>query len=352
MAAFAVAYFQPIYSISQGRVVGFETLARLDIEGRVLPPAQFLPALDIEASLRLLLTLLKQGIAFLHALEPEPDLYLTINVSPSVLLHPELVEMVRFTLAASECSPDRLLIEIIEDEAIADPKATARAINELKALGIAIALDDVGSGYSSLVHIKELSVDVLKLDQSFSRQLANRPEDLQFVSSMLGLATGLGRKLIVEGVETADILEALTIIGVDYVQGYTIARPMPASAATKWLKTASLQPPSREPTSMLGVYAAHLTIVETCRVLANQPFKLRWHEEAADPHLCTIGKYLDRHCLHDTSYGRAHLRFHQSLAGDAGAWYAAAEDLRRSLLEALHQEPRTATGDELRAGVV
>ena len=92
---------------------------------------------------------------------------------------------------------------------------------------------------------------------------------------------------------------------------------------------------------MLGVYAAHLTIVEACRVLANQPLRLRWHEDAIDPHRCKIGIFFDRHGLHDTDFGQAHKQFHRSLAFDEDsgqAWRAAAEDLRRHLLTVLRRD--------------
>ncbi len=346
-----VAYFQPIYGILEGRTVGFEALARLRADGGLLMPAQFLPTLDAESSLELFHAMLVAGIALLDGLGPAGrDLYVAINVNASLLLHRDFVEIVGFTVACLDGQPDRLVIEILEGEAIADVTAMVQAIGRLKALGFSVALDDVGSAYASLIHIKDLPVDVLKLDQDFSRRLESRPEDLQFISSMLGLARALKRRLIVEGVESEDVLEALTILGVEYVQGYAIARPMDVSAVASWLEGASFPPPHADPSSMLGVYAAHLTIVEACRVLANQPLRLRWHEDAADPHRCKIGRFFDRHGLHDTSFGRAHKRFHYSLALDdesSQTWRTTAEDLRQHLLRALQQDPAHSTEDAL-----
>ena len=342
-----VPYYQPIYSILEGRVVGFEALARLRADGRLLMPVQFLHTLDAERSLELFHAMLAKGIALLKELEPAGGgLYVAINVDASLLLHRDFVEMIRFTVACHDGSPDRLVIEILEGEAITNTAAMVKAIRRLKGLGFKVALDDVGSAYASLIHIKDLPVDVLKLDQNFSRQLERRPEDLQFISSMLGLARGLDRKLVVEGVETLDVLEALTIMGVEYVQGYCIARPMDGSAVASWLEGVSFSPPDPDPSSMLGVYAAHLTIVEACRVLANQPLRMRWHEDAADPHRCKIGRFFDKHGLHDTSFGRAHKSFHQALALDDGssqAWRVAAEDLRQQLLRALRRGPGRST---------
>ena len=338
-----VPYYQPIYSLSERRVVGFEALARLRADGGLLLPVQFLHTLDAERSLELFYAMLAKGIALLRELEPAGgDFYVAINVDASLLLHRDFVEMIRFVLSCHDGSPERLVIEILEGEAITDVAATVRTIRRLKALGFTVALDDVGSAYASLIHIKDLPVDVLKLDQNFSRQLERRPEDLQFISSMLGLARGLDRKLVVEGVESPDVLEALRILGVEYVQGYCIARPMDGSAVAPWLEDASFPPPGPSISSMLGVYAAHLTVVEACRVLAKQPLRLRWHEDAADPHRCKIGRYFDKHGLHDTGLGRAHKQFHHALAlneGSSEAWRLAAEDLRRHLLKALRRGP-------------
>ncbi len=349
LAERVVAYYQPIYGILEGRVVGFEALARLRADGALLMPAEFLHTLDTENSLELFNAMLVEGIVLIEELgSAGHDLYVTINVNASLLLHRDFVEIVRFTVACHDASPDRLVIEILEGEAIADVPAMVQVIRRLKALGFSVALDDVGSAYASLIHIKDLPVDVLKLDQDFSRRLESRPEDLQFISSMLGLARALNRRLIVEGVETAAVLEALTILGVEYVQGYAIARPMEGSAVVSWLESATFPSSDAEPESMLGVYAAHLTIVEACRVLANQPLRLRWHEDAADPHRCKIGRFFDRHGLHGTGFGRAHKRFHCSLALDdesGRAWRAAAEDLRQHLLRALLRGSARSTKD-------
>jgi hypothetical protein len=179
--------------------------------------------------------------------------------------------------------------------------------------------------------------------------LASRPEDLQFITSMIGLAHGLNRKLIVEGAETPEIVEALRIIGIEYAQGYALARPMPGAAVDDWLRTYTLLPAEVVPETLLGVYAAHLKITEACRILAHQPLQLRWHEDSTDPHQCVVGQYLDRRGLHDaTDYGRAHKHFHYALGGawksGSLAWREAAEELRSALLVALKAQGDGAPG--------
>ena len=343
-------YFQPIYDMREGRVIGFEALARgLERDGGILPPAQFLHLLDNEGLLRLFCSMLTQSIAVLQAIEPHDEkLYISVNVNASIVLREDFIEHVRFIVMSHDFEPERLVIEILEGEEIVSTQTMVSTIHRLKALGMSVALDDVGSAYASLINIKDLPVDILKLDQSFSRMLASRPEDLQFISSMIGLARGLNRKLVVEGAETLEIVEALRILGVEYAQGYALARPMAGAAVSGWLQTSALGKADPVPQTLLGVYAAHLTIAEACRVIANQPLRLRWNEEAVDPHRCIIGKYLDRRGLHETEYGLAHKHFHHSLGctpeSGSDAWGNAAEGLRKALVVALQTRSDESAG--------
>ena len=345
-AQMVIPHFQPIYDMREGRVVGFEALARLDAGAGLLAPAQFLHLLDTDGLLRLFCAMLAKSIVVMQGLDPSADrLYVAINVNASIVLRDDFVDLVRFIVFDHAFEPGRLVIEILEGEAIVSTQAMSHAILRLKALGISVALDDIGSAYASLSNLKDLPVDIFKLDQTFSRMLSSRPEDLQFISSMIGLARGLNRKLVVEGAETPEIVEALRIIGVEYAQGYALARPMVGAAIRGWLQTSSIQKAESTPHTLLGVYAAHLGIAEACRVLAKQPLRLRWHDDAIDPHRCIIGKYLDRHGLHETAYGHAHKRFHRVLGrtreGGTHAWEKAAEELRQALLIALRRDLET-----------
>lgn len=341
-----VPYFQPIFGTSLGQIVGFEALARLKEGDRLLAPSEFADLLSGPGSLELFSVMLTKSLLVLGRLSAVSNgAYVSVNLGASLLLHPNLLDLLRFVTSDHDLAATPLVIEILEGEAFLDTASMLSVIEDIKRLGIAVALDDVGSAYASLLQIKDLPVDIVKLDQSFSRTLESRPEDLQFITSMLALARGLGRKLVVEGVETANILEALTIIGVDHVQGYAISRPMPEEAIAGWLRTSLPGKRDCQPQSMFGVYAAHLNIVEACRVLANQPLRMSWHADAFDPHRCAIGKFFDRHGLHDTVYGFAHKRFHRSLAcddcSDAG-WRSTAEELRLSLLTELMRDGKKA----------
>ena len=188
------------------------------------------------------------------------------------------------------------------------------------------------------MRLRELPVDVVKLDQAFVRGVPQKPDDLQFVASMISLARGLQKTLVVEGVETPEIVNALQVLGVDGAQGYAIARPMPAGVLRDWLAAHVETRSTLAPTSLLGVYAAHLMMVEACRTLANQAIKLTWPESVLDPHACLIGHYLDRLGEHDTSYGLAHKHFHSVITtceSAPAAWEAAAEAFRSTLTAAI-----------------
>ena len=323
-----VPLFQPIYALGRGRVVGFEALARLADGEALLTPAQFLPSLDGEELLQLFRAMLTGSLAFLHALDPCDSLYVTVNVNVSLVQQESFVDLVGFILDEHGCEPGRLVLEILESEAIESVETMARSIHRLRSLGVGVALDDVGSAYASLTHIKDLPVNIVKLDQSFSRLLASRPTDLHFVASMVNLARRLNRTLVVEGAETPEVVDALRMIGVEYAQGYALGRPMPASAVSPWLGTSDIRPAVRGPCTLLGAYAAHLTIAEACHTFARQPLPMRWREGANDPHRCGIGRYFDAIGLHDTEFGLAHKRFHYKLCPEepvSGALTAASE---------------------------
>ncbi len=339
-----VNHYQPIVNLQTGKVVGAEILARLsDGKSPVILPAAFLPTFEIQALDKLLFTSLPMGLAILErASRTHPDIYVSFNVSPRVMASSDFASRFLRALSAHKTDPGRIVLEILEDdEFLSLPEARA-CLEDLHGEGIRIALDDVGSGYSSLNRLRELRVvDKIKLDQAFVRGMAAEPEGMHFVSAMMSLARGLHEGLIVEGVETPEIMQALSVIGVEDAQGYAIARPMPAGALAEWLAGSVPKPVEREPTSLLGAYAAHLAIVEAFRALANQPLKFHWDKTLHDPHACSIGRFFDANGLHESDYGEAHKRFHAVMdqySTNPVVWEKAASDLWRGLQRAIKNE--------------
>jgi EAL domain-containing protein (putative c-di-GMP-specific phosphodiesterase class I) len=333
------ALFQPIEDLATGAIVGFEALARLKVGERLIPPAVFLPNLDQDELLCLFREMLGQGIAFLQSLpgrDPRP--YLSVNVETSLVMSEDFCAALRATLEERGHAGEGIVLELLEGEAIVDFRRLHARLSQVRELGATIALDDIGSAYSSLINIRDLPIDIIKLDQTFAYGLMDRPEDLHFVLSLLSLARGLGKRLVVEGVETSEIQDAIRVLGAEYAQGYAIARPMAPNLAPAWLAARRPYSIDRAPTTLLGVYAAHLTVVETCQVLMNQPLPISWKEESKNPSTCGIGKYFDRMGLHDTAVGRAHKHFHTVMAlcgEDMPRWREGADAFRAALEQAL-----------------
>ena len=337
-----INHYQPITNLQTGRVLGVEVLGRLSDGANLVSPAVFLPSLDADALEELLFVSLPKGLAALAAChDTHPDLFMAFNVSPRIMLRSGFVDRLLRVLSCQRISPGRITLEILEDDEFLSLPAARTRLDELHAAGIRMALDDVGTGYSSLNRLRELAVDKIKLDQAFVRELQGKPESLHFVAAMLSLARGLHTMLVVEGVETEQIMNALKVMGIEGAQGYAIARPMPQAALVEWLTHRAPTRAAREPSSLLGAYAAHLSIVEACRALMNQPLKFVWSDEVRNPHACAIGCYFDAHGLHETPYGMAHKRFHQLIDRydeDPEAWEAATAELWRSLQEAIRAE--------------
>lgn len=335
-------FFQPIVDLRHGRVSGFEALARLRRGGATMPTAAFLTRMPSNERLGLFSVMLDRSLAALTTILPaSSDLYVSINVERFLFVADSFFEILETALAAHAYPGSRLVLEILEGEQIEDEAAMIRSLERVRGLGVRVALDDIGTAHASLFNIKTLPVDILKLDQSFARGLTRNPHDLQFILSMLSLARGLGKSLVVEGVETAAILDAMMILGIEYTQGYAIARPMEAGHLPAWLAAFEVPVATRAPCSLLGAFASHLTVVETCRILVNQPLPILWKEESKNPDACEIGRYFNRCGLHDTPFGLAHKQFHRVMTcygTDYPLWKSGADGFGDSLASAIVEE--------------
>ena len=332
------AFFQPIVELTSGRVVAFEALARLRKGDVFLAPAQFMVGLSDATRVDLFVEMLRQANAFVTEVRKNrPELYVSVNVETSILMRDDFAHLVCGCLGSGRVS-GAIHLELLESEKIADFDKALVSLTRLKELDIGISLDDIGSAYSSLVMLKRLPVDVIKLDQSFARGLRRKPSDLKFVHGVVALARGMGKKLVVEGIETYEVQDALTVLGAQYGQGYAIAKPMPAERAAEWLLEHQEENRGSVPESLLGCYAAHLKVVEIYRMLVAEERSIDWHQDATNPHACAIGVYLDRLGRHDTPYGIAHKAFRavvDSRPSDPDGWERAAERFGSELQAAI-----------------
>jgi diguanylate cyclase (GGDEF)-like protein/PAS domain S-box-containing protein len=233
-------YYQPKVNMSTGQVIGAEALIRWECPGKgLLPPAFFLPiiedhALSIDIGEWVIHTALKQILQW-QAIGL--DMPISINVGGKHLQQPNFVERLRNILAEyPEVNPNSLEIELLETSALEDIAHITQIIESCQAFGVRFALDDFGTGYSSLTYLKRLPVQVLKIDQSFVREMLDNPDDLVILDGVIALSNAFNRTVIAEGVETLEHGEILLQLGCEQAQGFGIARPMPAQDMLDWLK--------------------------------------------------------------------------------------------------------------------
>ncbi len=237
-----VLYYQPKVNMHSGKVMGAEALIRWQHPTRgLLAPAKFLPAIEdnvlsIDVGEWVIDTALAQMEAW-HAVGL--DLQVSVNISARQLQHRDFVHRLNAILAKHpQLDPNKLELEILETSALADIAQVSQVIEDCHQLGVTFALDDFGTGYSSLTYLKRLRVAVLKIDQSFVRDMLDDPDDLAILEGVIGLANAFKREVIAEGVETVEHGTLLLQLGCKFAQGYGIARPMPPSEmpdwATKW----------------------------------------------------------------------------------------------------------------------
>jgi EAL domain-containing protein (putative c-di-GMP-specific phosphodiesterase class I) len=166
------------------------------------------------------------------------DLPVSVNIGAHQLQQDQFADRVATLLAVHPRIPRyHLELEILETSALQDIAQVSEVMCACRALGVGFALDDFGTGYSSLTYLKRLPAEMLKIDQSFVRDMLTDADNMAIVQGVIGLAQAFGRKVIAEGVETIDLGELLLKLGCELAQGYGIARPMPAADIPGWVAT-------------------------------------------------------------------------------------------------------------------
>jgi EAL domain-containing protein (putative c-di-GMP-specific phosphodiesterase class I) len=166
-----------------------------------------------------------------------------VNLSPRQLAHDGLAASVAAALEAAGLAPAAVMFEITESAVTAGPDDAIRRLDELRDLGVGLAMDDFGTGYSSLGYLRRMPVSVLKIDQSFIRGLTTHRADWAIVHGIVEMAHGIGLTVVAEGIETAEQLDHLVALGCDRGQGYLWSSPVPAEALDELL--AAWSPPAR-----------------------------------------------------------------------------------------------------------
>jgi diguanylate cyclase (GGDEF)-like protein/PAS domain S-box-containing protein len=236
-----VLHYQPKVNMQSGEVVGAEALIRWQHpDSGLLAPAAFLPVIEdhplaVDVGEWVIDTALHQ-MEIWHA--AGLDLPVSVNISARQLQLADFMERLQAILAKHpQVNPTSLELEVLETSALADLAQVSQVIEECATIGVKFALDDFGTGYLSLTHLKRLRVALLKIDQSFVRDMLDDPEDMAILEGVIGLAAAFKRDVIAEGVETVELGSALLHLGCQLAQGYGIARPMPPEQMPAWVAT-------------------------------------------------------------------------------------------------------------------
>lgn len=231
-------YYQPKYEISERRVCGAEALVRWKTQqGRMMPAAEFVPAAERSGAIIPLTWLVfDQVMNSASKFEGLPRPFsISINVPPQALIEPQFFEKltaVKIELARYDMS---LVVELTEDGLMQTDSASIEVLERIRGLGVGLAIDDFGKGYSSLNYLRQIPASELKIDQEFVRSIALDEKDRHIVKTAIELAAAFSMDSVAEGVDNEEALQILEELGCKVIQGYFLARPMSMDALREWI---------------------------------------------------------------------------------------------------------------------
>jgi PAS domain S-box-containing protein len=233
-------YYQPLFSLQNGQIVGFEALTRWQRPRGIVLPGEFIKVADeIAITLTINRKLLREACEQLcrwHALFPAPSpLTISANITAKQFAQPDLAAQIGETLRQTSIDPCCVDLEITENIAMADAEWSAVVLSQLKALGVRLSIDDFGTGYSSLCRLQQFPVDVLKIDRAFISGMDRDQQTYEIVKTILMLAHNLGLKVVAEGIERQEQMATLQQLGCELGQGYLFAKPADAASMEQLL---------------------------------------------------------------------------------------------------------------------
>jgi len=236
-----ILYYQPKVSMKTGEVYGAEALIRwIHPERGLVPPLTFLPLIDdTELEIQIGDWVLCQAMQQLDSWQSQGiKLEVSVNIAPHHLQTIHFIDRLEAILAQYPHIESKYLqLEILESSVLGDVSIISNIIKTCKhALGVSVALDDFGTGYSSLTHLRNLPANIIKIDQSFVRDILDDPNDFTIIDGIIKLSESFNREVIAEGVESISHGLVLLNMGCFLAQGYGIAKPMPAEKLADWLK--------------------------------------------------------------------------------------------------------------------
>jgi EAL domain-containing protein (putative c-di-GMP-specific phosphodiesterase class I) len=234
-------HYQPKVDLNTGEITGVEALIRwLHPDRGLVPPAQFIPvAEDSGLILPIGHWVLREACRQAREWQDAglPFKRMSVNVSATEFRHEDFVESVRTILSDTGLAARYLDLELTEGVLMDDAESTASVLQELKTMGVQLAVDDFGTGYSSLSYLRRFPIDELKIDQSFVREISNEPNDSAIVSAIIDMGKNLKQRVIAEGIETKDQLTFLQTRHCAEGQGYLFSRPLAAAQLASLLQT-------------------------------------------------------------------------------------------------------------------
>lgn len=243
-----VPFYQPIVSLDDGQLRGFEALVRWKRGEQFVSPGEFLPRAEATGAVvaidRLILRQACRQLVAWDRIYPGANPWVSVNLCAAQFSTDDLVATVREVLDETGLAPERLHLELTESGLIADVRRTQELLTELKELGVALALDDFGTGWSSLRYIQQYPLDVVKIDRSFISPINEAGGD-ELASTVIYMAEKLGLAIVAEGIETRAQYRILRDHGVEEGQGYHFSRPLAAMQAAMFLQPWAPDEPSR-----------------------------------------------------------------------------------------------------------
>ncbi|WP_368485760.1 EAL domain-containing protein [Pseudoalteromonas sp. SD03] len=236
-----VLYYQPKVDMRTGSMIGVEALIRLQHPERgLLSPIEFLPVIENNALMidvgEWVINAALSQINQWQILTPSLNIKVSVNVAAVQLQQPEFTaRLTELLLAHPQVDARNLELEVLETIALKDVAHVSKTMQDCKALGVEFSLDDFGTGYSSLTYLRRLPASLIKIDQSFVRDMLEDSNDLAIVKGVIALANSFKRSVIAEGVETPEHAATLMLLGCYLAQGYGIAKPMKAEDIPIWL---------------------------------------------------------------------------------------------------------------------
>jgi diguanylate cyclase (GGDEF)-like protein len=236
-----VLHYQPKVELSTGRIIGAEALLRWnDGTSRLVPPTEFIPLLEetgliLDVGRWVMVEAVKASLALRSA--GLPPVRIAVNVSPVQLRHEDFVRSVEAATEVAGGQGHGLDVEVTEGVIMHNIDSNIVKLHALRELDVGVAIDDFGSGYSSLAYLARLPADVIKIDRAFVSTMANDPDHTSIVSTVISLAHSLNRTVVAEGVEDAEQARLLRLLRCDHVQGFLYGRPMPFPEFEQVLRT-------------------------------------------------------------------------------------------------------------------